>query len=115
MIIQEFPFLFYGKTGTGKTQIIKNLILDDLPETKYIPLITVLSANTQWHQLQDVLESKIEKQKRGKGIFGPLVGYKNIIFIDDLNMPLKEKYGAQPPLEVLRMAIDIGGWYDRKS
>jgi dynein heavy chain len=41
-----------------------------------------------------VLESKLEKQKRQKGVFGPLIGNTNIIFIDDINMPTKERYGA---------------------
>jgi dynein heavy chain len=44
--------------------------------------------------VQDILESKLEKQKRRKGVYGPLIGRTNIIFIDDLNMPNKEKYGA---------------------
>jgi len=30
------------------------------------------------------------------------MGTTNIIFIDDMNMPIKEKFGAQPPLELIR-------------
>lgn len=101
-----------GNTGTGKTVNIEELLRNEMTD-EYQSLVITFSAQTSANQTQDALDEKFEK--RARGVFGPAPGKRFIIFVDDLNMPKKEEYGAQPPIEFLRQWLDHGGWYDRES
>ena len=63
--------------------------------------------------MQDLLESKLDKLR--KNLLGAPPGRQTVIFVDDINMPALEKYGAQPPIELVRQTLSQGGFYDLKK
>ncbi|KAK9890592.1 hypothetical protein WA026_011959 [Henosepilachna vigintioctopunctata] len=110
LINHGYPALVTGPVGTGKTSTCQT-VLNAMDKEKYMICNINMSAQTSSQNLQDFIESRVEK--RTKGVFVPIGGKRMITFLDDLNMPAKETYGSQPPLELLRQWIDYGFWYDR--
>jgi dynein heavy chain len=80
-------------------------------ERGYINILLGFSAQTSSLRTQETLEVKLEKKR--KGVFGAPPTKKLIAFVDDVNMPVKEFYGAQPPIELLRQFLDFKGFYSR--
>ncbi|XP_026849759.1 dynein heavy chain 12, axonemal [Drosophila persimilis] len=105
--------LLVGPTGTGKSVYVQNYLMNKLNQEEYesgfITFTVMITAN----QCQELLISKLQKWKRG--IYGPPKGMQSVLFVDDMNMPVKEVYGAQPPLELLRQYFDYGHVYDLKD
>ena len=106
-----------GETGTGKTVNIAQYLSGASKScgkpigSHIMPYTMTFSAQTSANMTQDMLDSRLDKRKRG--VFGPPAGKKLAVYVDDLNMPKRETYGAQPPIEILRQWFDQAGWYDR--
>ena len=109
----ERPVLFSGVTGVGKS-VITVSALEGLRDRKgVIPYTINFSAQTQAIDTQYLIEGKLEKKRKTR--YGAPVNKRVVFFVDDINMPAKEKYGAQPPIELLRQFQDQKGFYDRKK
>ena len=94
--------LIMGETGVGKSVITKNFLVSaQNQEDSILQSASInFSGKTTTTNLVDAIEGNLEKLR--KNLLQPKSGKKMVFFIDDVNMPQLDEYGAQPPCELLR-------------
>jgi dynein heavy chain len=99
----EQPMLLVGDSGVGKTVLIDQVLLT-LDQNK-ISFTINFSAGTSANGVQEIIQSYYDR--RAKNRFYPKGSkLKAVCFIDDLNMPRKDTFGSQPPIELIRQHMD---------
>lgn len=105
--------LLTGPTGTAKTVGVHSAVAKHFSSAATGNFGTNFSGQTTANSVQRAIEDKMTTRKGKKGFYGPEGGKAlMVVFIDDVNMPAKEECGAQPAVELLRMWLDHGFWYD---
>jgi dynein heavy chain len=102
--------LLVGHSGVGKTVLVEGILMTLDANTTHFTIN--FSAGTSSGNTQEIIESNFERRAKNK--YKPKnAKKKSVCFIDDLNMPRKDTFGSQPPLELMRQWIDYEFWYDR--
>ncbi|QQP52952.1 Uncharacterized protein FKW44_005260, partial [Caligus rogercresseyi] len=107
------PFIFIGASGTGKSSYIKNMLHHRLDPDRFSHTELYFTSVSSPTVTQSLIMSKLDKRR--KGVYGPALGKKFLVFVDDINSPSVDEVGSQPPIELLRQLIDRKVWYDLKE
>ncbi|KAF8069431.1 DHC1 [Scenedesmus sp. PABB004] len=104
------PCLLVGESGTSKSVTVAAFLAGLDPGT-HASLTMSFSSRTSSLDVQRAIEDAVEK--RTKDTFGPPLGRRLLLFLDDLNMPRVDAYGTQQPLTLMRTFVERRGFYDR--
>lgn len=105
---QKSHVMIVGAEGTAKTSV-QLMFMSKLCPSKMVTKRINFSSATTPAMAQYSIEAELDK--RGGKNYGPPNGKKMTIFFDDISMPEVNKWGDQTTLELVRLAIEYGGFY----
>lgn len=106
------PCLLIGPTATGKTFYINDYSTKKMDQNVFVSININFSIGTEANDIQNIIMARLDKRR--KGVYGPPLGKKCIIFVDDLSLP-ELKCNSQSAVELLRMLMEHSMWYDLKT
>ncbi|XP_059612585.1 dynein axonemal heavy chain 7 [Phlebotomus argentipes] len=113
LIKHKKPFLLTGPTGTGKSFFIQNFLMSKVSQEVFTPSFVTFTVMISAKHTQELILAKLVKKRRWQ--YGATRGKTAIIFVDDMNMPEKDEFDAQPPLELLRQFFDHSFWHSEAN
>ena len=109
LIRMQRPVMLAGAAGTGKTQLMNDLLAKQNPslvQSETVNLNFYTTAATLYNNLSLPLEKKVGAQ------YGPPGNARLIYFMDDLNLPEVDPYNTQSAIALLRQHVEYGHVYD---
>ncbi len=93
-----------GPPGSGKSVSLRHAAQ---LTPSVIEVRMLFSSTTNISFIAENLEYKLSQQrKKGKMMLLPPPQKSLLLTVDDVNLPLPDKWGAHPPVELLRQIID---------
>jgi len=92
--------LVVGATGTGKTSVIEQVLEQNFKDDKKMFFTLNFSTFTSSQDVQAIIESHLVRRTKTKMV--PEGSKSGLVYIDDLNMPKKDEYGSQPPVQLIK-------------
>lgn len=100
-----------GPTATGKSFCLNDYLAKKLDKNVFVSINMIFSAGTEANQVQCNIMERLNKRR--KGVYGPSLGKKCVIFVDDLSLPRNRTDDkSQSAIELLRMLVEHSLWYD---
>ena len=101
--------IFVGEQGSAKTTLANSFFKKAKENEGHMIMHRNFSSTTTPQLFQKSIEGNVDK--RMGSVFGPPVGKKMIIFVDDVNLPEINSWGDQITNEFFRSMIELKGFY----
>ncbi|CEM11721.1 unnamed protein product [Vitrella brassicaformis CCMP3155] len=104
--------LLVGGAASGKTRTVGELVSEWRRGDTWQTMDTIMSWGSTPAHLVKTLEGGLTVQrKKGFHVLKPASKRQGIIWIEDVNLPKRDRFGYKPTLEGLRQIVDGGGVY----